>query len=379
MQDDILNTFRYVVGASFPLRLSVSRGVGRPPDVIEIPQPYALIGNGSGCHVRLEGEGTRFRHAYLQVLGGRVACIVLPSAPAPDWEGLECEPWLSPEHRLNFGENCVQLFDDGWISERSLVSPLDYRARSGQRPEYGILPEVELEIVNGKSKGTVLPINRIITLIGRDSGCRITCGDPSVSRVHASLLLAPSGLWVIDLMGRNGIEINGSRVECGYLADGSELQVGKYIFRARYAVETVPQKQVGQRAQGSAGFLTRQHQVFPVAEEGDVLIVCPQGDIKEFFYQDIHLESNRIVHLLQAHKYRSVVIDYSGARLLGSIVLDAVATICRTARDGATQCCAGPDLSGLLETTKFNSIWPYYPTRAEAVHAVMHMSQNPVP
>jgi anti-anti-sigma regulatory factor len=128
----------------------------------------------------------------------------------------------------------------------------------------------------------------------------------------------------------------------------------------------------------AAAFLTRHHQVFPIEFDGDVLIITPQGDIREFYYQDIHLESNQIVRLLQAHRFTNVVVDFQKVGVVGSIVLDSVATFCRNARGGATLCQAGPELMSILETMNFPSIWPYFPSRAEAVRAVASRDDAPV-
>jgi hypothetical protein len=120
----------------------------------------------------------------------------------------------------------------------------------------------------------------------------------------------------------------------------------------------------------SAAFLTKNHQVFPIEIDGDVLEVTPRGDIRDFYYQDIHVESNQIVRLLQAHRFSSVVVDFQRVNIVGSIVLDSVATFCRNARGGATMCQAGPELMNILETMNFPSIWPHFATRADAVRAL---------
>jgi pSer/pThr/pTyr-binding forkhead associated (FHA) protein/anti-anti-sigma regulatory factor len=378
MHDQTLNTFRFVVGAARPIRLAVRRPDSRAPDVVEIDSPCAVIGRAPNCHICLPAEDVSYRHAYLQVVGGRIACIDLFSSGGIRWDGDNPGPWLSPQHRIQIGETWLQLFDDGWSYEPDLPSPLDYRPRSEQRPEFGVLPEVELELVNSASKGTRWPINRVITLVGRDERCRITCANDQISKVHCSLLLAPSGLWVVDLLGRDGVRVNGEQTPFGYLQDESELQVGKYIMRARYpqlaaaraAQAAPPPAAASGTGRPSPAFLTRQHQVFPVEEAGDTLVVVPQGDIRDFFYQDIHLESNRVVHILQQYQFANVVVDYSQVKIVGSIVLDAVAAFCRAARGGAAQCAADPEMLSILQTMNFTSIWPHYPTRDEAVQAV---------
>jgi hypothetical protein len=347
---------------------------GRPEEVV-IDAPYAVIGRGGGCHVCLSDEDIGYRHAYLQVIGGRVLCVDLLSRRGLEWDGATPGPWLSPEHRLRIGPYMLQLYDDGWAFDSELPSPLDFRPRSEQRAEYGVLPEVELELLGGSGGGRSWPINRVLTLVGRDERCRITCADEMISKVHCSLLLAPSGLWVINLLGRAGVKVNGEQVDYAYLPHGAELQIGKYVLRAVYP--KLAQQQVTQPGpmsrddrHSSALFLTRHHQVFPVEIENDVLIIAPQGDIREFYYQDIHVESNQIVRLLQAHRFANVVVDFEKVGVVGSIVLDAVATFCRNARGGATLCQASPELLTVLETMNFPSIWPYYPTREDAIRAV---------
>jgi len=63
-------------------------------------------------------------------------------------------------------------------------------------------------------------------------------------------------------------------------------------------------------------------------------------------------------------------------KIVGSIVLDAVAGFCRAARGGAAQCAAQPEMLSILETMNFTSIWPHYATRDEAVHALRGRPQQ---
>jgi anti-anti-sigma regulatory factor len=378
MHEQTLNTFRFVVGAARPIRLAVRRPESRTPEVVEFDSPYAVVGRAASCHLCLPEQDVSYRHAYLQVIGGRIACIDLFSAGGTHWDGGQTGPWLSPEHRLQIGSNWLQLFDDGWACDPDLTSPLDFRPRAEQRPEFGALPEVELEMLNSAAKGRSWPINRVITLLGRDERCRITCAGENISKVHCSLLLAPSGLWVVDLLGRGGVRVNGEQTPCGYLQDGAELQVDRFIMRARYpklaqarAARAATTETVSSDAsRPSAAFLTRQHQVFPVEESGETLIVTPQGDIRDFFYQDIHLESNRVIHILQQYQFTHLIVDYSQVQIVGSIVLDAVASFCRSARGRAVQCGACPEMLSVLETTNFTTIWPHFATRAEALSAL---------
>jgi hypothetical protein len=57
--------------------------------------------------------------------------------------------------------------------------------------------------------------------------------DPAVSRFHCSLLRTVAGAWVIDLLGRGGIVVNGRRVRAARLEQGDLLQVGPFLMRIR--------------------------------------------------------------------------------------------------------------------------------------------------
>lgn len=116
--------------------------------------------------------------------------------------------------------------------------------------------------------------------------------------------------------------------------------------------------------------MTRQHAVFPIEEAGDILIVRPQGDIRQFFYQDIQMESNRIIHLLRTYPFRHVLIDFRDITEIGAIVTESIAGFCRTAAVGAALCDAPPRFLETLRSTKLFEVWPYYNTRMEALQAL---------
>jgi hypothetical protein len=65
--------------------------------------------------------------------------------------------------------------------------------------------------------------------IGRSSACDIRLDDLTVSRRHALLVHSTGGeVRVLDDRSTNGIELNGSRIEWGTLADGDELAIGRF-------------------------------------------------------------------------------------------------------------------------------------------------------
>jgi hypothetical protein len=65
--------------------------------------------------------------------------------------------------------------------------------------------------------------------IGRSHGADIRIDDPTVSRRHALVVRTPDdGLRALDDRSLNGLFVNGSRVESAPLADGDELEIGRF-------------------------------------------------------------------------------------------------------------------------------------------------------
>ena len=69
-------------------------------------------------------------------------------------------------------------------------------------------------------------------VIGRAEDCAIVIDDPVVSRRHATVTLSESDLWVTDLGSRNGVFVNGERIdECHRLTNGDTLRIGGQEIR----------------------------------------------------------------------------------------------------------------------------------------------------
>ena len=91
--------------------------------------------------------------------------------------------------------------------------------------------EVGLEFLNGPSQSMIKPVHRVLSLIGSASGCKFRLTDSSVSRFHGSLLQTSAGLWIVDLLGQNGIAINDVPVRSSRLIDGDIVKIGRYQIR----------------------------------------------------------------------------------------------------------------------------------------------------
>ena len=391
MPEGATELLRSALGVSKPIRLAVSSDRQPKPEYVDVESPYAIIGRGAGCDVTLNERTVSFRHAYLQAFGNRVLCVDLLSQRGVNWDGPEHNGWLTPAHRLEIADYRIQLFDDGWSGEESpWPSPLDSKTRGQETEVFGRLPDVHLQLTNRKLKGMNWPINRILTLLGRDNGCRITCGDDRISRVHCSLLLTPSGLWVIDLLGRGGITVNDEKQSVALLGDGDELGVGHYRMCAVYESPPVPlaAKQaapadtsefaVTQSDSSSDDgalndlptpeFLTQNNRIFPVAFENETVIVRSIGGIRTAPYQQMQLESNTITQLLMTRpQFRNVIVDVGATDAMDSIIISCISAMCRAAKNRAALCHCSPAMLAVLNDMNLTKVWPNFETSEEAV------------
>ncbi len=368
--------FRQALGVRRPVRLAVTEPNGERREV-SLDRPCAVIGRGADADVVLHSDTVSYRHAYLQVIGDRIICIDLFGPNPLRWDDGAEHLWMSSRRGLRIGDCKVELIDDGWApADPSVPSPLDYKPREGGLHEYGLLPQVELQAQNASLKGAAWPINRVVTLVGRDDRCRVACANDGVSRVHCSLMLLPSGLWSVNLLGKGGTLVNGTPTSIALLTEGSQFQVGPYRMQVHYLTPpaTLPPAQAER-----AGFLTRLHKIFRVNWDGETLIVTPQGRSREFRYQDIQLEANSVITVLRTLGFRNLLVDFSSVKLTGSLIIDSVTQFCRVTSGIAAICGCSPEQYSALKDLNLISLWPCYPTREEGLRAIRGESMAPTP
>jgi hypothetical protein len=80
----------------------------------------------------------------------------------------------------------------------------------------------------GGRAGEHFPLATEQVSIGRSSKADILLDDVTVSRDHALVRRQPDGLYIEDAGSLNGTYVNRHRVESHRLADGDELQIGKF-------------------------------------------------------------------------------------------------------------------------------------------------------
>jgi pSer/pThr/pTyr-binding forkhead associated (FHA) protein len=234
-----MDDFSVACGATGPLRLDVRGPAGRRRR--SFARPYALIGRAPGADVRLAASGIALRHAYLQLVGGRLACIDLGGGGGLYWDdGRPARSgWLDPGRAVRIGP--YELRRPGGASDP--VAP-EAPGPLNQRWE-GAGPDVVLEFPDEVAGPVRWRVGRVLTLVGRAPGCRVRLPDASVSWYHCGLVRTPAGLWAVDLLGRDGLTINETAVHHGRLVDGDVLRVGRYRIVVRHMDAAPALRRVG--------------------------------------------------------------------------------------------------------------------------------------
>jgi pSer/pThr/pTyr-binding forkhead associated (FHA) protein len=75
--------------------------------------------------------------------------------------------------------------------------------------------------------GRYMPLDAIITRLGRRPGCDLQLDHHSVSGRHALLLNTPVGVILLDDRSATGTFVNGRRAERAELEPGDEIRVGE--------------------------------------------------------------------------------------------------------------------------------------------------------
>ncbi len=86
-------------------------------------------------------------------------------------------------------------------------------------------------------------------VIGRSEECQLSIDDAMVSRRHASIRVTDAGAFVVDLGSRNGVLVNGARINAERpLHDRDRISIGKHEMLINVAMPD---------SQRSRGFLAR--------------------------------------------------------------------------------------------------------------------------
>lgn len=232
-----MDNFLNACGATESLRLEIEGP--RPGRVRQrmLLHPFALVGRASTSDIALRHAQVSLRHAYLQLVNGRLACFDLGGRGGIQWaDGRPARAgWIDPGQTIGIGpfglrrHSALNTQHSTLSTQHSALntSPLNLRWDGGG-------PDIVLDFPDqGSGNLSRWRMSRVVTLVGRAPGCRIRLPDVNVSWHHCSLVRTHEGLWVVDLMSRVGVLVNGTPQRYGRLDDGDELHVGPFRIVVR--------------------------------------------------------------------------------------------------------------------------------------------------
>jgi anti-anti-sigma factor len=406
MSDELAQQLRAATNAAERFQISVIGEDSVAPVVHEFNYPYVVIGRGEGCDILLQNPRVSFRHAYLQVIEGRVFCVDLASRNGVFWpDGPRKFGWLAPDEPIQIGPYMLRVHGDP-ARDRTLEETLaDLNPLERYRGQAGPMPAVDLEFRYETAGQPTWSVNRLLTLIGRSPVCKLRFDTSKVSGVHCGLLLTHQGLWAIDLKGRGGTRVDGEQIRAYPLETGNEISFGEFQIAVYYdepadlaapdrltdnaaGAETslsdiespylhdapVPETAVAKPTEGSAAGVADWHgSIFKIEPVANTLVVIPIADHCGFRYQQLHIEANHLQRKFETRVFEHLVIDLADLSYFGTELIGVMIRLARAVTNFGGRsafCSPSPKMLEVLESMRLTKLWPIFPTRAEALQHV---------
>jgi len=87
-----------------------------------------------------------------------------------------------------------------------------------------------LVVKRGPNAGSRFRLDQPVTSAGRHPGSNIFLDDPTVSRRHAEFRRKNGEVEVVDTGSLNGTYVNRQPVQSAVLANGDEIDIGKFVL-----------------------------------------------------------------------------------------------------------------------------------------------------
>jgi len=113
--------------------------------------------------------------------------------------------------------------------------------------------------------------------------------------------------------------------------------------------------------------------IFHLENHSATLVVVPLGNISSLAGDQVQPELERVLAEFDRLGAKSVVVDFSKVSYFGSVMLAAVQMLWRRVRAaGGKLAVSNVSQVGreVLQVSKFDTIWPIFNTRAEALQAL---------
>ncbi len=204
-----------------PLEVSaVHRRTGKEQTVV-VRRPYATVGRGAACDVRLDDPSVSRSHAFLQVVEGRAYCADLGSRTGVVWgDGRSGHGWLGGDRAARVGVFDVRVTNPDSPAGRPAGGP----------------PAAYLDVYRGADTPVgSCPLDWPVTLVGRHPSCRLRFVDSTVEYFQGCVVNTADGVWWVDFTARRTSLVNGQRTRLARLRDTDLLEIGRVTLVPRTA------------------------------------------------------------------------------------------------------------------------------------------------
>lgn len=116
--------------------------------------------------------------------------------------------------------------------------------------------------------------------------------------------------------------------------------------------------------------MTQNTKTFVVSTTRHAVVITPQGDTLSFRDIDIQREGDEIREMLQKSNVQRVVVELGHSNYFGSIMIGMINSFGQVVKEQGGQmvlCNASNDMQAILKIMKIDSLWPYFPTQAQAI------------
>ena len=196
---------------------------GAEPLTVLMDRPYLLIGSDPECDVILEHDEIAPRHGLLLWVDGQIFFCDL--APRSSRGSVKQHPpngyWLSHEPAA-IGPFQLRL-DKPSSSPEPEYSPLD--RSPGLMEDF---PQFALQFQGVEQADNHWPVNRVVTMIGRGSQCKLRLNHPSMPIVQSCLVRTKNGCWLIDIIGTGTTGVNKHAITIAPIDIGDILHLGPF-------------------------------------------------------------------------------------------------------------------------------------------------------
>ena len=220
-------------GATGPLQLEWSDWNSEEMIRRVFDQPSVMVGRNADADLCLDHARVSKRHAYVQMIEGRLYAIDLDSRDGLRWSDVPRPAgWIDPRRPMQLGPTTIGVVESGVVEgEAPGAGPGPLSRRFASRHT---LPGAVLEIRGDGVEPTRWPMDRVLTLVGCAPACKVRLLESGTSRYACALVRTPKGVWVVDLLSSRGVTVNGVARRRARLEDGDSIQIGGQSIRLTY-------------------------------------------------------------------------------------------------------------------------------------------------